>query len=57
MRQEFNLISDAERIAVTKALELAIKFYVGVTAKMIIMPQGSIERSAGKAKRVIDKRK
>ena len=57
MRQEFNLISDAERIAVTKALELAIKFYVGVTAKMIIMPQGFIERSAGKAKRVIDKRK
>ena len=57
MRQEFNLISDAERIAVTKALELAIKSYVGITAKMIIMPQGSIERSAGKAKRVIDKRK
>ena len=56
MRQEFNLISDAERIAVTKALELAIKFYVGVTAKMIIMPQGSIERSAGKAKRVVDRR-
>ena len=56
MRQEFNLISDAERIAVTKALEFAIKSYVGVTAKIIIMPQGSIERSAGKAKRVVDRR-
>ena len=56
LRQEFNLISGAERIAVTKALELAIKSYVGVTAKMTIVPQGSIERSVGKAKRVVDRR-
>jgi phenylacetate-CoA ligase len=29
---------------------------VGVTARVIVLPPGAIERSAGKAKRVIDRR-
>jgi phenylacetate-CoA ligase len=38
------------------ALTHAIKSYIGVTAKVRVEPSGSIERSVGKAKRVIDKR-
>ncbi len=38
------------------ALTHAIKSYIGVTAKVRVEPSGSIERSIGKAKRVIDKR-
>jgi phenylacetate-CoA ligase len=38
------------------SLEHAIKAYVGVTANVKIAPISSIERSIGKAKRVIDKR-
>jgi phenylacetate-CoA ligase len=34
----------------------AIKAYVGVTADVQVVPLSSIERSIGKAKRVIDKR-
>jgi phenylacetate-CoA ligase len=37
-------------------LENAIKAYIGVSAKVVVQPTGSIERSAGKAKRVIDNR-
>jgi phenylacetate-CoA ligase len=37
-------------------LEHDIKAYIGVSAKVEVLPNGSIERSAGKAKRVIDKR-
>ncbi len=38
------------------ALAHAIKSYIGVTAKVRVEPSGSIERSIGKAKRVVDKR-
>ena len=38
------------------SLEHAIKAYVGVTADVQVVPLSSIERSIGKAKRVIDKR-
>jgi phenylacetate-CoA ligase len=37
-------------------LQHSIKSYVGVTAEVKIVPLSSIERSVGKAKRVIDKR-
>jgi phenylacetate-CoA ligase len=37
-------------------LEHEIKAYVGVTAEVKLVPISSIERSIGKAKRVIDKR-
>jgi phenylacetate-CoA ligase len=38
------------------SLEHAIKAYVGVTAEVKVVPISTIERSIGKAKRVIDKR-
>ena len=38
------------------SLQHAIKAYVGVTADVKVVPLSSIERSIGKAKRVIDKR-
>jgi phenylacetate-CoA ligase len=41
---------------VEKQLESDIKAYIGVSARVIIQTHGAIERSAGKAKRVIDKR-
>jgi phenylacetate-CoA ligase len=37
-------------------LEHNIKSYVGVTAEVKLVPLSTIERSIGKAKRVIDKR-
>ncbi|MFK7964120.1 MAG: phenylacetate--CoA ligase PaaK [Burkholderiaceae bacterium] len=40
-----------------QALAKAIKTMVGVTAKIDLQPTGAIERSMGKAKRVIDHRK
>ena len=33
---------------------ICIKSYVGVTARARLVPPGTIERSQGKAKRVID---
>ncbi|MBI1943698.1 MAG: phenylacetate--CoA ligase [Betaproteobacteria bacterium] len=39
-----------------KRLQHQIKSYIGVTADVRIVPAGTIERSIGKAKRVIDKR-
>jgi phenylacetate-CoA ligase len=39
-----------------KRLSDAIKAYIGVSARIQIVAPGAIERSAGKAKRVIDKR-
>ena len=38
-------------------LEENIKAWTGVRAKVLIVPPASIERSIGKAIRVIDKRK
>jgi phenylacetate-CoA ligase len=43
-------VEDGERLA------LSIKQHIGVTAKVNILPPLQIERSIGKAKRVIDKR-
>ena len=57
MRPEFAAASETEKSQVTSALEHAIKSYIGVSANIIAQAQGSIERSAGKAKRVVDKRK
>ena len=37
-------------------LQHSIKSYIGITAEVRIVPLSSIERSIGKAKRVIDKR-
>jgi len=39
-----------------RELQRRIKAYIGVTASVIVRSPGAIERSAGKAKRVIDRR-
>ncbi len=57
MRPEFAAASETEKNQVTNALEQAIKSYIGVSAKSIVQAQGSIERSVGKAKRIVDRRK
>ena len=56
MRPEFSGESQTEQQRAASALEQVIKSYVGVSASVIVQPHGAIERSMGKAKRVIDKR-
>jgi len=46
----------ADAVGAAAALEHAIKTYIGVTVTVRVEPPGAIERSLGKAKRVIDKR-
>jgi phenylacetate-CoA ligase len=40
-----------------KLLEHEIKVYVGTSVRVDLRPEGGIERSLGKAKRVVDQRK
>ncbi len=56
MRHDLANENQTDQQLVARALEQAIKSYVGVSASVIVQPQGGIERSMGKAKRVIDKR-
>ena len=56
MKPEFASENQIEQQNAVSALEQAIKSYVGVSASVIVQPQGGIERSMGKAKRVLDKR-
>ncbi|HSE96182.1 MAG TPA: phenylacetate--CoA ligase PaaK [Methylomirabilota bacterium] len=49
-------MSDADRHAQAAALERRIKGHVGITAKVLVVEVGRLERSAGKANRVIDRR-
>ncbi|MDQ3261944.1 MAG: phenylacetate--CoA ligase [Pseudomonadota bacterium] len=56
MRPEFAGDALSGQREASSALERAIKSYAGVSASVIVQPQGGIERSMGKAKRVIDKR-
>jgi len=43
-------------IGAAAALEHAIKSYIGVSATVKVEPPGAVERSVGKARRVVDKR-
>ena len=45
-----------ENATLAKQAEHLIKAYVGVTATVRVLEPGTIERSQGKAKRVIDRR-
>ena len=47
---------DADRERMAKDLQHHIKSYIGISTKVHIREVGSIERSLGKAKRVIDRR-
>ncbi|HRO58965.1 MAG TPA: phenylacetate--CoA ligase [Burkholderiaceae bacterium] len=46
----------ADRVGAAAALEHAIKAYIGVSARVVVEGPGMIERSQGKARRVVDKR-
>ena len=55
-KQELGTMGDADRAQEAKTLIHAIKTFVGVSAEVRVLPLGTIERSLGKAKRVVDKR-
>ena len=55
-KAEFATASDADRREAVVTLAHTIKAFVGVSAEVRMVPVGSIERSIGKARRVIDKR-
>jgi phenylacetate-CoA ligase len=50
-------VDGAAAVGAASALSHAIKSYIGVTAEVKVEPPGAIERSLGKAKRVVDRRK
>lgn len=56
LKPEFAAAGAVERERASHALAHSIKSFVGVNAEVRVMPEGAIERSIGKAKRVIDKR-
>jgi phenylacetate-CoA ligase len=56
MKPEFSQAPEADRQAAAKELRHHIKSFIGVSTRVRIVDLGGIERSVGKAKRVIDKR-
>ena len=56
IKPEFEFASGAEKEFVAHDLQHHIKSYIGVSARIEVVEVGGIERSIGKAKRVIDKR-
>ena len=56
MKPEFAQAPAAEQEAAAKELQHHIKSYIGVSTTVRVVSQGGIERSIGKAKRIIDKR-
>ena len=50
-------MDDAQKQRTSKELQHHIKSIVGVSTRIEIVPPGSVPRSEGKAKRVIDHRK
>jgi len=51
-----DVASEADREAAARELQHHVKALIGISTKVRIQNYGAIERSAGKAKRVIDKR-
>ena len=47
---------DAARLRIASELQHHVKSYVGISTRVRVVPLGTIERSVGKAKRVIDMR-
>ncbi|MCH2222650.1 MAG: phenylacetate--CoA ligase, partial [Dechloromonas sp.] len=56
IKPEFAFASGPEKEFVAHDLQHHIKSYIGVSARIEVVEVGGIERSVGKAKRVIDKR-
>jgi phenylacetate-CoA ligase len=55
-RREDASLGEDDRLALEREAEHLIKVHVGVTCAVRVVPPGTIERSEGKAKRVIDRR-
>ncbi|MBS1188487.1 MAG: phenylacetate-CoA ligase [Rhodocyclaceae bacterium] len=56
MKPEFQFASSVEKEYAAHDLQHHIKSYIGISARIDVVEVGGIERSIGKAKRVIDKR-
>ena len=57
VRDEFACLGEAERDALSKQLQHAVKSYIGVSARVRVADCGFVERTlTGKARRVVDKR-
>ena len=56
LKPECQFASGPEKEFVARDLQHHIKSYIGISARINIVEVGGIERSIGKAKRVIDKR-
>ena len=56
MKPGFAAAAEVERQQCAHDLQHHIKSYIGVSTRVSIVETGGIERSVGKAKRVIDKR-
>lgn len=56
MKPEFQFATSVEKEYVAHDLQHHIKSYIGISARIDVVEVGGIERSVGKAKRVIDKR-
>jgi phenylacetate-CoA ligase len=56
MKPELGDCDEATHMRAAAELQHHIKSYVGISSRVRIVPVGAIERSVGKAKRVIDKR-
>jgi phenylacetate-CoA ligase len=56
MKPGLDQSGDTARTAAAKDFQHHIKSLVGITAHVKVLPTGTVERSAGKAKRVVDKR-
>lgn len=56
LKREYRYLSPVDKEYVANALQRHIKSFVGITTEVRIVDIGGIERSLGKAKRVVDKR-
>ena len=56
MKPEFEFASSVDKEYAAHDLQHHMKSYIGISAKVEVVEVGGIERSLGKAKRVIDKR-
>jgi phenylacetate-CoA ligase len=56
LKPEYAGCSASDKQASVKELQHHIKSYVGISTRIDVVEVGGIERSVGKAKRVIDKR-
>jgi phenylacetate-CoA ligase len=56
LKPEVAAASKLDRQEMAHALQHHIKSYIGITTEVKVVDVGTVERSIGKAKRVIDKR-